>query len=42
MNAEDKRAQRLQWQEDHIGRALRDSEKNGELRLERLRVSGSL
>ena len=32
MNAEDKRAQRLQLQEDHIGRALQDSEKSGELK----------
>ena len=32
MNAEDKRAQRLQLQEDHIGRALRDSEQSGELK----------
>ena len=32
MNAEDKRGQRLQLQEDHIGRALRDSEQSGELR----------
>jgi DnaJ-like protein len=31
MNAEDKRAQRLQVQEDHIGRALRDSAQSGEL-----------
>lgn len=32
LNAEDKRAQRLQLQEDHIGRALRESEASGELR----------
>ena len=32
MNAEDKRAQRLQLQEDHIGRSLKDSEASGELR----------
>ena len=32
MNAEDKRAQRLKLREDHIGRALRDSERSGELR----------
>jgi hypothetical protein len=32
MNAEDKRAQRLRLQEDPIGRALRDSERSGELR----------
>ncbi|MES2959287.1 MAG: DnaJ family domain-containing protein [Pseudomonadota bacterium] len=32
MNIEDKRAQRLQLQEDHIGRALRDSEQSGELK----------
>ena len=32
MNAEDKRAQRLKLQEDHIGRALQDSEKSGELK----------
>lgn len=32
MTAEDKRAQRLQLQEDHIGRALKDSEASGELR----------
>jgi hypothetical protein len=31
MNAEDKRAQRLKLQEDHIGRALQDSERSGEL-----------
>jgi hypothetical protein len=31
MNAEDKRAQRLQLQEDHIGRAIRDAEQSGEL-----------
>jgi len=31
MNAEDKRAQRLQLQEDQIGRALRESELSGEL-----------
>ena len=31
MNAEDKRFQRLQLQEDHIGRALRESERSGEL-----------
>jgi hypothetical protein len=32
MNAEDRRAQRLQLQEDHIGRALKESEASGELR----------
>jgi len=32
MNAEDKRAQRLQLQEDHIGRAIRDAEQSGEIR----------
>ena len=32
MNAEDKRAQRLKLQEDHIGRALAESEKSGELK----------
>ena len=32
MDAEDKRAQRLQLLEDHIGQALRDSEASGELR----------
>lgn len=32
MNAEDKRLQRLQLQDDHIGQALRESEANGELR----------
>lgn len=32
MNAEDKRAQRLQLQEDHIGQHLRQSEANGELK----------
>jgi hypothetical protein len=32
MNTEDKRAQRLQLQDDHIGRALRDSEASGELK----------
>lgn len=32
MTAEDKREQRLKLLEDHIGRALADSEKNGELR----------
>jgi len=31
MNAEDKRAQRLKLQEDHIGRAIAESEKAGEL-----------
>ena len=31
MNIEDKRAQRLQLQEDHIGRALDDSQRSGEL-----------
>ncbi len=31
MNAEDKRAQRLQLLEDHIGRALCESEASGEL-----------
>lgn len=32
MNAEDKRANRLQLLEDHIGQALRESEASGELR----------
>jgi hypothetical protein len=32
MNAEDKRVLRLQLQEDHIGRALAESEKAGELK----------
>jgi hypothetical protein len=32
MNAEEKRLQRLQLQDDHIGRALRESEASGELR----------
>ena len=32
MNAEDKRAQRLQLQEDHIGRHLQESERSGELK----------
>lgn len=32
MNAEDKRAQRLQLQEDHIGRALKECEQSGELK----------
>lgn len=32
MNAEDKRLQRLQLQDDQIGQALRDSEARGELR----------
>ena len=32
MNAEDKRAARLQLQEDHIGRSLRESEASGELK----------
>lgn len=32
MNAEEKRLQRLQLQDDHIGQALRDSEASGELR----------
>ena len=32
MNAEDKRAQRLQLLEDDIGRSLRDSERSGELK----------
>ena len=32
MTAEDKRAQRLQLLEDHIGRALDDSERSGELK----------
>jgi len=31
MNAEDKRAQRLKLQEDHIGRALQDAQASGEL-----------
>jgi hypothetical protein len=32
MNAQDKREQRLKLQDDHIGRALRESEASGELR----------
>jgi len=32
MNAEDKRANRLKLQEDHIGRAIAESEQSGELR----------
>jgi hypothetical protein len=32
MNAEDRRQQRLQLQDDHIGQALRESEASGELR----------
>ena len=32
MTAEDKRAQRLKLQEDHIGRALQESEASGELK----------
>lgn len=32
MNAEEKRLQRLQLQDDHIGRALREAEASGELR----------
>lgn len=32
MNAEEKRLQRLQHQDDHIGRALREAEASGELR----------
>jgi hypothetical protein len=32
MTSEEKRLQRLQLQEDHIGRALRESEANGELK----------
>ena len=32
MNAEDKRANRLELQEDHIGRAIAESEQAGELR----------
>jgi len=32
MNAEEKREQRLKLLDDHIGRALRDSEASGELR----------
>lgn len=32
MNAEERRQQRLQLQDDHIGRALRESEASGELR----------
>ena len=32
MNAEDRRVQRLQLLDDHIGQALRDSEARGELR----------
>ena len=32
MNAEDKRAQRLQLLEDDIGRSLRESERSGELK----------
>jgi len=32
VNIEDKRTQRLQLQEDHIGRALKDSQASGELK----------
>ncbi len=32
MSAEDKRAERLQLLEDHIGRSLRESEQTGELK----------
>lgn len=32
MNAEEKRLQRLQLQDDHIGRALQEAEASGELR----------
>jgi Domain of unknown function (DUF1992) len=32
MNAEERREQRLKLQDDHIGRALRESEASGELR----------
>jgi len=32
MNAEDQRANRLKLQEDHIGRAIAESEQSGELR----------
>jgi Domain of unknown function (DUF1992) len=32
MNSEERRRQRLQLQDDHIGRALRESEASGELR----------
>lgn len=32
MNAEDKRANRLKLQEDHIGRAIAQSEQSGELK----------
>ena len=32
MTAEDKRAQRMKLQEDHIGRALQESEASGELK----------
>lgn len=32
MNAEERRQQRLQLQDDHIGRSLRESEASGELR----------
>lgn len=32
MNAEDRRARRLQLQDDHIGQSLRESEASGELR----------
>ena len=35
MNAEEKREQRLRLLEDHIGRALAESEKSGELRTAR-------
>jgi DnaJ homologue, subfamily C, member 28, conserved domain len=35
MNAEDKREQRLRLLEDHIGRALAESEKSGELKTAR-------
>ena len=39
---EDQRLKRLQLQEDHIGRALRDSEQSVALRLERLPVGRTL
>jgi len=35
MNAEDQRANRLKLQEDHIGRAIAESEQSGELRAAR-------
>ena len=35
MNAEEKREQRLRLLEDHIGRSLAESEKNGEMKTAR-------